>query len=200
MFTILEVDDFWSPPDEGVRRNTAEKIRVLEQRDDLRYVFVQADHQRYAETRGANVVIEHVIAPKLPGSERPTVMLRPLTELIQLHRPTAIVSRAAIVMLLSIGLASFRLAPRPVLIGRWRGVGVGERAAWKLTRRARGFDAVLVDSRLEASDASELGLDRLSLVARDDFTGEVARIREIVEIVRAGGRVPVGLHEARSAP
>lgn len=195
MLTILEVDDFWSRPDEGIRRNTTEKIAAFERRDDLRYVFVSADQQRYTEARGEHVLIEHVIAPKLPGSERPTVLLRPLTEMIQLHRPTAIVCRAAIVMLLAIGLASFRLAPRPVLIGRWRGVGVGERTAWKLTRRVRGFDAVLVDNRAEASEAMQLGLDRLYLVPVDDFAGEVARIREFVDVVRTGKRVPTGVHD-----
>jgi hypothetical protein len=193
--TILEVDDFWSRPDEGVRRNTTEKLRVLERREDLRYVFVQADHQRYAEARGGHVVIEHIVAPKLPGSERPTASLRPLTELIQLHRPTAIVCRAGIVMLLSVGLASLRLTPRPALIGRFRGVGLGERPAWKLTRRVRGFDAVLVADRAEADEALELGLDRLYLVPVDDFAGEVARIRELVEIVRTGRRVPTGVHD-----
>jgi hypothetical protein len=180
--TILEVDDFWSRPDEGTRRNTSEKIRVLEQRDDLRYVFVQADHQRYSEARGTRVVIEHVIAPKLPGSERPTVLLRPLTELIQLHRPTAIVCRAAIIMLLSVGLASLRLAPRPVLIGRWRGIGIGEAAAWKLARGRRGFDAVFVAGPQEASEARAIGIDRVRVVAVDDFDREIEQVREVVRV------------------
>jgi hypothetical protein len=195
MITILEVDDFWSRPDESVRRHAAEKIRVYEQRDDLRWVFVQADQQRYAEARGGHVVIEHVIAPKLPGSERPAVLLRPLTELIQLHRPAAIVCRAAVVMLLAVGLASFRLNPRPALVGRFRPVGVAERAAWKLTPRARGFDAVLVADRAEADEAFELGLDRLCLVPLDDLAGEIDRIRELVELVRTGKRVPTGVHD-----
>lgn len=188
MLTILEVDDFWSLPDEHVRRSTAEKIRTLEQRDDLRYVFVQAGRQRYAEARGRHVVIEHI--------ERSRVPQRPLTELIQLHRPTVIVSRAAVVMLLSIGLASVRLVPRPVLIGRWRGLGVGDRRAWKLIQRVRGFDGVFVANHGEAREAAEHGLDRdrLHLVARDDFAGEVTKMRAILEDARAG------LHRPRRTP
>jgi hypothetical protein len=195
MLTILEVDDFWSRPDEGMRRHVAEKILVLEQRDDLRFVFVQADRQSYAEARGTQVVIEHVIAPKLPGSERPAVLLRPLTELIQLHRPAAIVCRATVVMLLAIALASFRLNPRPALIGRWRNPGLRERAAWKLTRRVHGFDALFVADRVEAQQAFDLGLDRLWVVPLDDVAGEVERIRELVEFVRAGKPVPTGVHD-----
>jgi alpha-1,6-mannosyltransferase len=195
MLTILEVDDFWSRPDEGMRRHANEKLRLLEARDDLRYVFVRADDKRYAEARGTQVVVEHVVAPKLPGSERPAVLLRPLTELIQLHRPGAIVCRTAIVMLLAVGLASFRLSPRPALIGRWREVGAAERTAWKLTRRVRGFDAVFVSSQAEADAALELGLDRLWIAPIDDIPGEVARIREIVELRRAGRRVPTGVHD-----
>lgn len=194
MLTILEVDDFWSPPDPEAQRNLAAKRRALEQRDDLRYVFLQADHQRYTEAQGG-VIVEHVIAPTLPGSDRPAVLLRPLTELIQLHRPSAILCRATIVKLLALGLASFRLAPRPALIGRWRGVPTHERKVWKLTPRARGFDAVLVANHAEAEAARELGLARLYLVPVDDFADEVERIREIAELVRMGGRVREGLHE-----
>ncbi|MFV8754624.1 hypothetical protein ACNOYE_29105, partial [Nannocystaceae bacterium ST9] len=83
----------------------------------------------------------------------------------------------------------------PAFIGRWRGVGIGERAAWKLTRRVRGFDAVLVADRREANEALELGLDRLYIVPLADVDAEIAKIREFVEVVRTGKRVPTGVHD-----
>lgn len=218
MPTLLELDDFWTAPDEPLARHRRAKLDALAERDDLRadpgadpradprhdlrYVFVQADRHAFAEARGRSLVIEHVVAPRLPVVSRPSPSLGSLIDVIELHRPRAILTRVSVPMLLALRVASLRLAPRPATIGRWAEPGPSERAAWRLVHRVArrdagfdaGFDAVLVANRAEAEAARELGFDRLVLAPLGEVEVELAQLTALVGMVGAGRRVPVGLH------
>ncbi len=221
MLTLLDVDSTWSPAGE-LRRWQVEKIRALGQRDDLRYVLVQSGARTYSEAIGTNVVVEHVAVPSAPGLGERRALLHPgqLMELIQLHRPSAIGCGSADLLPLSIRLASLRLDPRPALIGYWQGEagaelvqqlgqlhprleGVGERAVrWWVRRVFGSLDAIFVGDLAAAQRLQRLGLERLYLTPRADavadgalgFARELGCLREVVERVRRGERVPAGLH------
>lgn len=182
MLTILDVNNFWSPVGGGVRRYHLEKLAFMRSREDLRYVFVQPDEGDWTESERHGLVIEHVEAPTQPRTEdyRMIVQARKLRELVQLHRPHVIECGSPALLPVLLHLASFRLNPRPALVGFWhadfprayvgRKLGEidprlgarGEEAAWWWARRGYGsFDAVFVASRSVGRELIRHGLERL---------------------------------------
>lgn len=108
MLTIMEVSNFQP-------RHPAE--REAEGIEGVRRVIVVADRGSWTEAHGRQLLIEHVEAPA-GASDEPTLLApRRLRELVQLHRPAAILCRSPLWVPALTHLASGRLDPRPALVG-----------------------------------------------------------------------------------
>lgn len=196
MLTVLEVghvDD--------------DRVRELSACPDaeLRRVLVRPGGATWTEAHGRELVVEHVAAaPWLAWATGAA-----LRDLVQLHRPAAIVCGWPEVSAIAARLASGRLVPRPALIARVR-----TDSTWWEAPMLAGFDAVFVHERGLARRLWGLGVDRIFHVPRSEASrsgradtadvGEGSKValaretlcvREVVDHVRAGRRVPSGIHE-----
>lgn len=185
MLTILEVSNFDRSGDRA--RGAA---LVAAGRPDLRWVLIEPDHSSWTEAEDHELIVEHVAAPPLVGGRRRALLrAQALRDLVQLHRPAAIVCGSPLVLPALLHLCARRLSPRPALVGRWRGSAVeplrrelagldarlgsigarlgprGARAAsWWAAQGLASFDAVFVDSRAMAARLQARGLEHLHVV------------------------------------
>ncbi|PRP90838.1 GDP-mannose-dependent alpha-mannosyltransferase [Enhygromyxa salina] len=194
MLTILEVSN--APRASARRPDPGPEAEAA----PLRRVIVEPDRASWTEAHGRDRLIEHVEAPLLPGSttERALIRARGLRELVQLHRPAAIVCGSPVLLPALVRLAGYRLEPRPARVGSWQGDGSeaylrrelarvdprvvepGARAlAWWTRQGLASFDAVFVGSRDAGRRLWARGIDRIYYVPRgvdlDRFTPDAER-------------------------
>jgi hypothetical protein len=163
-------------------------------------VLVRPGPATWTEAHGREVIVEHVATrwPVLAGGMA-------LLDLVQLYRPAAIACGWPGLSPGLLRVASARLVPRPALIGVVHAVPAAS-VPWWAAQALASFDAVFVADHRAARRLWAHGVERIYLVPRgidlDEFSlaRERVCVREIVEHVRAGERVPSGIHERLQPP
>lgn len=201
MLTILEVGNV----DDDRIRGLRACLEPAGGREGLRWVVVQPGPATWTEAHGHELLVEHVQAPsRVAGAQwLGRVGGGVLRDLVQLHRPAAIVCGWPWATPGPIALASARLVPRPALIGVAHGdlaalvhhelAHVGVRAAdlaarasgWWAVQALGSFDAVFIDTLRAARRLWAHGLDRIYRVPRGLDLEEFSPKRSGVEALVA---------------
>ena len=86
---IIDCNNFWSPSGGGVKRYHLEKIAFFSKQQEVSYVFVMQDTTTYTEKVSESTTIEHICAPKIPGSWEYRYAIWPtaITKVFKKHRP-----------------------------------------------------------------------------------------------------------------
>lgn len=215
VFTVLDVNNFWSPTGGGVRRYHIEKMdhyaghaHGVSEPIGAKLVFVMSDERTYTEQRAPNVIIEHVKAPHVSLGYRMIVRSQSLREVIRRHRPDVIEVGSPYILPFLVKRALRGMSPRPAVVGFWhadfprayvgrllgsvnRRLGPpGEALAWRHARRHFGWmDAVLLASVRVAQNVQKHGLERLCytpLGVHCERFDPARRDASLVEELRAG--------------
>lgn len=67
-FTIVDINNFWSPSGGGVRRYHLQKMAFYEQQSEVHSIFIMPDESTYTEKKSEGLTIEHVKAFRFPGN------------------------------------------------------------------------------------------------------------------------------------
>lgn len=184
-FCVVDCNNFWSPSGGGVRRYHLEKLEYFTKRDDILYVFIMSDKERFTEVINETTIIEHIPATKMPGNWEYRFKFTNINVLsvLKKHNPDVIEVGSPYFMPWIIRFSISFLDKRPKVFGFWHAdfpityvqrflidksktlAKVGEGAAWALSRLAYNWmDGILVSSQFVMKRMQKHGLKKLNWV------------------------------------
>lgn len=119
-FTVLDVNNFWSPSGGGVRRYHLEKMAWYERQSEARLVFLMQDSRTWTEDRGS-VIIEHVEALRIPGKWEYRFLWKPwvVRRYIKKYNPQVVEVGSPYLLPDTVRLALWGLRKKPRVVGFW---------------------------------------------------------------------------------
>lgn len=174
-FTIVDLNNFWSPSGGGVRRYHLQKMAYYESlckhnnQQKALLVFVMPDSKTYTEIKSDSLVIEHVEAFKFPGNwEYRFIWKRSQVEpVLAKYTPQIIEVGSPYILPTVVRHAAKKVSPNSKLVGFWHadfpvtyvgrpvakkvGAGIGtfcrKEAFWYARKEFKDFDCIQASSK-----------------------------------------------------
>lgn len=174
-FTVVDINNFWSPSGGGVRRYHLQKMAFYEKIAEtcpeagVRSVFVMPDARTFTEVKSDSLVIEHVEAFKFPGNWEYRFIWKSsqVAPVLAKYRPDVIEVGSPYILPTVVRRVARRVSPKSKLVGFWHadfpvtyvgrpvakklGLSLGlfarKEAFWYARKEFKGFDCIQASSK-----------------------------------------------------